>query len=154
MGLIKLLSGGGGGRGRSFLSSSGGSSAISSIKFPITHTAFQTAGLTNTITLTPMSAGIIVVGTRLKINTQFTGGAISQYWLSLGVPGDLTDLISEVDAFGVTISDTVYYETFAWHSYNYNAAVNLQMTARSVGANLSASLQGAGTLEVYYATKV
>lgn len=149
---IKTLSGGHGGRGQGF----GGffSGGILTQKVNIDHTMFQTAGLSNSITLWPIPAGALCLGSRLKCGSAWLGGAITNYFLSLGVAGATQDLMTEYDAMNIVVSDTEYAEAFAFQSFNYNAAVNLVVTARSVGGNLSLSTQGVGVVEVFYLPKV
>jgi hypothetical protein len=122
-------------------------------KIAITHTQFQTAALTNTITLTTLPAGAIVIGTRLKVSTIFTGGTIANYFLSIGLIGTEQDLMTEYDSKNITVAADEYAEGSCFQSFNYSATVDLKVTARSVTANLSASTQGAADVEIFYIAK-
>jgi hypothetical protein len=95
------------------------------------------------------SAGIII-GTRLKPEIIFSGPAITSYFLSLGVAGNTADIMTEYDVKNIAISDTEYAEAMAFQSFNYNNTTAILITARSVGANLSAANQGTAKIEVYY----
>lgn len=130
---------------------------VSSLPFPIgfvtvdiTNAALAAAALTNSITLFALPPGYIVIGTRLKVSTIFTGPALTAYFLSIGVAGDTTGLMNEYDGRNITPGDTEYAEAMAFQSFNYNASVNLLVSARSVGANLNAANQGAAKVEIYF----
>lgn len=55
------------------------------IKITKSYSDFSTAGLTNTITITTLSAKSVVLGACLFPGTAFTGGIISAYSISLGM---------------------------------------------------------------------
>jgi hypothetical protein len=126
---------------------------LKAAKIAITHTQFQTAALTNTITLFTLPAGAIVIGTRLKVSTIFTGGTIANYFLSIGLVGTEQDLMTEYDSKNITPATDEYAEGQCFQSFNYSATVDLKITARSVTANLSASTQGAADVEIFYIAK-
>jgi len=130
---------------------------VSGLPFPIAfttvnvaYTDLSAAALTNSILLFALPAGAIVIGTRLKVSSIFTGPAITNYFLSLGIAGATADLMNEYDGKNITPGDTEYSEAMAFQSFNYNASVNLLVTARSVGANLSTATGGAMKIEIYY----
>lgn len=149
---IKLLSGGSGGRGRGYSGAFTG--GILTQKITITHTEFQTAGLTFNKTLWALPAGAIVIGSRLKASATWQGGAIANYYLSIGISGALQQIMTEYDAMNIVIGNTEYAESFLFESFNYGASVDLKVAARSVGANLSASTQGTALVEIFYLPKV
>lgn len=149
----RIYHGGGMNRGVGFTSSSG-SSLINKDEVILSHVDFQTAGLTKTNVLFSLPAGNIVLFTRLKSSVVFAGGAITNYYLALGITGGLQDLMTEYDAMNIVVGDQEYAESFAAQSFDYNNAVNLQVTARSVGANLSESLTGSAVVEIYHLSKV
>src|SRR5690606_15447082 len=58
-------------------------------KFSVTHTQFQTAGLTQNILLYSLPAGGLIHGVKLKNTIAFAGAGITDYFLSLGFVGAL-----------------------------------------------------------------
>jgi len=122
-------------------------------KVTITYTLLLVAALTNSITLFAVPAGAMIVGTRLKVSTPFLGGAIANYFLSIGVAGSTQDLMGEYDSMNLVVGDTEYAEAQCFQSFNYNASVNILVTGRSVGNNLSAATQGACLVEIFYVPK-
>jgi hypothetical protein len=130
---------------------------ISVLPFPIrgttvdiTFSDLSAAALTNSILLYSLPAAGIIIGTRLKAGVIFSGPAITSYFLSLGVAGNTADIMNEYDVKNITVSDTEYAEAMAFQSFNYNASTSILITARSIGANLSAANQGSAKIEVYY----
>ena len=122
-------------------------------KVPIAYTDLTAGALSNSITLWSVPAGCMIIGTRLKVGTLFSGGAISAYYLSIGVAAATQDLMGEYESHGITVADDEYAEAQAFQSFNYNSAANILITGRSVGANLSAATQGACLVEVFYIPK-
>jgi hypothetical protein len=130
---------------------------ISVLPFPIRGTTVDIAfsdlaiaALTNSILLFTLPSAGIIIGTRLKPEIIFSGPAITSYFLSLGVAGNTADIMTEYDVKNIAISDTEYAEAMAFQSFNYNNTTAILITARSVGANLSAANQGTAKIEVYY----
>jgi hypothetical protein len=126
---------------------------VQTAKINISHVDFQTAALTKTNTLFSLPAGAIVIGIRLKASAIFTGPAISNYFLSVGISGGTGDLMQEYDTKTITPGDQEYAESHVFQSFDYNNAFNLTVTGRSVGANLSTSTGGAAVVEVIYIPK-
>jgi hypothetical protein len=122
-------------------------------KITIDHTQFQTAGLTKTNTLYSLPAGAILIGCRLKPSPAWLGGAISAYNLSIGYAGNNQDMMTEYDVMNLVIGDMEYAESQCFQSFDYNNAVSVTVTARSVTANLSASTQGVAVVELIYIPK-
>lgn len=122
-------------------------------KINITHTQFQTAALTNTIKLTDLPAGAVVLATRLIPSVIFDGPGILDYYLSIGISGALQDLLTEYQVEDITPGNTEYAEAFSFQSFNYGATQELKITARSTGANLNASTTGAALVEILYIPK-
>ena len=122
-------------------------------KITVSHIDFQTAALTKSNTLFTLPAGAIVIGSRLKASAIFTGGAIANYFLSIGITGAEQDLMTEYDARNITPAADEYAEASIFQSFNFSATVDLKITARSVTANLDASTGGAADIEIFYIIK-
>jgi len=150
-----IYHGGGMGKGGGFLPATVPTSTfLKKTEITIQHTDFQVAGLTDSNTLYALPAGAIVLFIRLKPSVIFTGGAITSYFLMIGITGTLQDLMTEYDARNIVVGDQEYAEAFSAQSFNFNAATNLIVSARSVGANLNASVSGTALVEIYYIDKV
>jgi len=114
-------------------------------KFSVTHTQFQTAGLTQNILLYSLPAGGLIHGVKLKNTIAFAGAGITDYFLSLGFVGALDDLLIEYSVTPAPAADSfAIAQTF--DSRNHSAAVDVRIAARSTGANLSASTAGAADI--------
>lgn len=114
-------------------------------KFSVVHTQFQTAGLTQNISLYNMPAGSLIHGVKLKSSIAWAGAGITDYFLSLGFVGALDDLLIEYSMIPAVAGDTfAIAQTF--DSRNHGAAVDVRIAARSTGANLSASTAGAADI--------
>ena len=120
----------------------------------IQHTDFQGAFLTKSNTLYNLPAGAIVLFIRLKPSVIFTGGAITNYFLFIGIAGKLQDLMTEYEARNIVVGNQEYAEAFSAQSFDFNNTTALQISARSVGANLAASVSGTALIEIYYIDKV
>ncbi len=129
-------------------------SFLKKAEITIQHTEFQTAALTKSNTLFALPAGAIVLFIRLKPSVIFTGGAITSYFLMIGITGTLQDLMSEYDARNIVVGNQEYAEAFAAQSFDFSNTTNLIVSARSVGANLNASVSGTALVEIYYIDKV
>lgn len=112
----------------------------------ISHTQFQTAGLTNSVTVYSLPAGGIIHGVKFKHSVTFDGPAITEYWLSLGFAGETQALLIEYDAESTPVANDNFAISQVFDSRNHVAATNVIMTARSVGNNLNTSQQGTGQL--------
>lgn len=108
----------------------------------LSHTAFQTAAATNTITLFTLAIAGVIHATKIKQSASFTGGAIATYTLSIGIGGNLTKYGSAFDVFQAP-SNTAFQVSAVTGSENHGATTPIVITATSTGANLSASTAGA-----------
>jgi len=115
---------------------------------PITvqHTAFQTAGLTQDISLYTLPAGGLIHGVKLKQSVAFAGTGITSYSLSIGFVGALDDLLIDypVDA---APADDLFAIAATFDSRNHAATVDVRIRATAVGANLDQST--AGTAQIW-----
>jgi len=116
------------------------------LKFTFSHTAFQTAALTNnSVTLNLPENGMLekVV---IKQSTQFAGTGIGNYSISLGTLGDGTKY-SEAHLVSIAPSNTQRLITISPDIESFTAVTNLRVTATSTGANLDQST--AGSVDIY-----
>lgn len=116
------------------------------IKYTVTAAQLSAAALTNSITLVSLPAGGVVHGVKIKHSAAFTGGLLSAYSVSVGVAGSLDKYASAFDVFQA-VSDTTFQITSSFNSENHGAAVNLLVTAVSIGANVSAA--AAGSVDIW-----
>lgn len=112
----------------------------------ISHTAFQTAALTNSITLFTLAAAGVIHAVKIKHSVAFAGAAIASYTLSVGIGGTLAKYASAFDVFQA-VSNTAFQLSAVTGSENNGATTPILITATSTGANLSAST--AGTVDVW-----
>ena len=77
-------------------------------KVTLAHTALQTAGLTNNITLLTLAPNELIKSITMKHSTAFAGGLIASYTLSIGIAGNLTKYLTAKDVF-TAVGDTVNY---------------------------------------------
>lgn len=112
----------------------------------ISHTQFQTAGLTNSITVYTLPAGGVIHGVKLKHSVTFDGPAITEYWLSLGFAGETQALLIEYDVESTPVAADNFALSQVFDSRNHSAPVNVIMSARSVGNLLNTSQQGTAQL--------
>jgi hypothetical protein len=121
-------------------------------KYTLSHTNFQTAALTNSITLVSLPAKTVVYDVIVKHSTVFAGTA--SYTLSVGITGTLAKYTA---AFNVqqAVSNTAFAtiaNTLVPQVESFTAAVNLLVTATSTTQNLSSSTAGAVDIWVLTST--
>jgi len=122
---------------------------VSCITQEIKSTNFSTAALTNNISMS-LPAGAIIIGSRLKVNTTFQGGAITNYYLSIGIASYLENILAQYDATNISVSSTEYAEALGFQSFDISNITTILVTATSVGANLNAATQGDAMIEIFY----
>jgi len=115
-------------------------------KFSVTHLDFQIGALTNDIELYSMPAESVLHGAILKPSTTFLGGAISSYKLSLGLTGDLQRYMNLADVFTGPVAGDYFYDSSFMEARSFTVATSIRIAAQSIGANLSASTQGAADI--------
>lgn len=135
----------------------GTSSEVRSVVHKITadFTAFQTAGLTNDVTLWTLPAKTEVKRVVADVTTKFLGGTISAVTLRCGKAANGNDYLIDGDVFSaaITLGDVVGERgaavkdaTSADQTWASTQAVVVRLT--SVTANLSALTQGSLTLYI------
>lgn len=112
----------------------------------ISHTAFQTAATTLSITLFVLQAAALIHAVKIKHSVAFGGGAITAYTLSVGIAGTLAKYASAFDVFQA-VSNTAFQTSSVLGSENNGATTNILITAVSTTANLNASTTG--TVDVW-----
>lgn len=121
-------------------------------KYTYSHTAFQTAGLTNAVNVLSLPAKAILVDAVIRPTTAFAGGAIATYTLSLGIVGSLTKYIGNSDVMAA-VTATLNYRVANYlvtGLESFTGATQIQVNAISSVANLSAST--AGAVDIYLLT--
>lgn len=118
-------------------------------KYTFSHTAFQTAALTNSITLFSLPAKTMIHNIAIKHSTSFAGPGIVSYTISAGIVGNTTKYASAFDVFSAVASSN--FQTSADNqAEDFSSSTTIQLTATSTGANLSAS--NAGSVDVWVQT--
>jgi hypothetical protein len=113
----------------------------------VTHTQLQAAALTNSIVLTSLPAGTVLHGIKLKHSEVFDGPGITDYFLSIGWNGENPQgLLIEYDVENTAVGNTNFALSGMFESRNHAAAVNLILSARSIGANLDQSTTGSAQI--------
>ena len=111
------------------------------LKTTLAYTDFAAAALTNTITLTGISAKTMIHQTVIKHSTAFSGGAIASYTVSIGVAGSNSKYAVPFNVFQA-VSNTARSITQADDVESFTGSSTIQATATSTGANLSAATTG------------
>lgn len=107
----------------------------------ITATALAAAALTNSITLFSLIPGGVIHAVKIKHSTAFGGGLIAAYTVSVGIAGTLAKYAPAFDVFQAP-GATVMENSFIGGSENQATAVNILLSAFSVGANLDQATAG------------
>lgn len=117
------------------------------IKVTKSYTDFAAASTTNDIEIYSLPAKGVVQAITLKHNASFTGGAISGYTISVGVPGDLEKYINTTDVFTAP-SDTTFNDGDMLNEVeDFGSTTSIRAQAISTDANLNAATQG--TVDFY-----
>lgn len=126
------------------------------LKLDFTYADFAAANLTNTITLYALPPNAVYVDCWMDVTQEFIGGAIATYTLSVGRPGggNTAKIMTAQDAFNniITYADETTKGSDLTSAGRTNllstsVGTNLNITATSTVANLSAATQG--TVSVY-----
>jgi len=110
-------------------------------KYTISHTALQTASVTNTIDLATLPLKTVLHQIMIKQSTAFAGSSITAYTLSVGITGSLQKYSASYDVFQ-SISDTARSITQIEDVPSFSSSTTLKLTATSTGANLNSSTTG------------
>lgn len=134
------------------LSASSGtpSGGLTWTKYTLSHTAFQTAGLTKDIELFSLPAGGVIHDIKIKHSQQFTGAGITAYTLSVGIASSLAKYASAFDVYALT-SGTNFQLSVSIGSENHDSSVSIRIAAIS---NTSLGYSQTGIVEVWALTSV
>lgn len=124
----------------------GASAGPSWAKYTFTHTAFQTAATTNTITLFSLPAKNMIHQVIIKHSTAFAGTSITAYTINVGDAGNSTRFAQPFNVLQV-VGDTARSITQVDDIESFVGDTPIQITATSTGANLNAST--AGSVDVW-----
>lgn len=118
------------------------------MRFTFTHAQLQAAALTNDFEIYSAPVRVNILGCILKHTTTFAGTGITDYKISVGITGALACYLSlfDVDTATANTKPTGYAEGYTGDQFGFAAVTSVRVAAISVGANLSASTAGAGTL--------
>jgi hypothetical protein len=105
-----------------------------------TYADWATAGLTNNLEVYSLPAGAIIHAAIIRPTTNFSGGAISDYDITLGITGTETKYCAGADVDSGTQANAT---NAALIPESWTAATSIKAFATSVGANLSAATAGA-----------
>jgi len=115
-------------------------------KFTFSHTALQTAGLTNDIELFSLLSLGTIQAIVVKHSTAFAGTGITAYTLSVGIVGSLDKYTIPLDVFQA-VGATVFTVSSGTDLENVGSATSIRLSAIAIGANLDQST--AGSVDVY-----
>lgn len=104
-----------------------------------TYQNFSTAGLTNDIEIYSLDAGERLVGVTMSHTSNFTGGAIATYTLSVGINGNLTKYSAAMNVFS---GAGAFQDTSNFYIESWSASTSVRAAAVSTVANLSAATSG------------
>jgi len=104
-----------------------------------TYQNFSTAGLTNDIEIYSLAAGERLVGVTQSHTSNFTGGAIATYTISVGINGNLTKYSAAMNVFS---GAGAFQDTSNFYIESWSASTSVRAAAVSTVANLSAATSG------------
>lgn len=120
-------------------------------KYSFDYTAFATASTSTEVTLFTLAPGAIIEGVKIKHSSEFTGGAISTYTLSVGLTGDSSKYASAFDVFSA-VGSTNFQLTQDFFSEDHDNPTTVIVKALSQGDNLDQAAQG--NVEIWVKTSV
>jgi hypothetical protein len=129
----------------------GGSESATWTKYTVSYTALATAGTTNSITLFTASAKTVITGVIIKHSTNFIGGTLSAYTVSVGQSGNNTQFASAFDVFQA-VSNSAFQSTDEQQLTDFASPVAVTITATSAGDNLNSATQGSVDIWVLSST--
>jgi hypothetical protein len=123
------------------------------VKYTVTAAQLSAAATTSSITLLSLPAGGVIHGVKIKHSAAFTGGLLSAYTVSVGILGNLAKYASAYNVFQAAAVDN-WQITEVLGGEDQASAVNILVTAVSVGANVSAAAAGSVDIWVLRSTLV
>jgi hypothetical protein len=121
-------------------------------KITKTYVDFAAAAFTNDIELFQLGAGEILDAVKMKHNFPFTGGLITAYTASLGIPGNFTKYAVPFNIFQPVSGPVLQIASLGVFCENQDAVTSVRLALTSVGALLNAATQGSLDVWVRLAT--
>lgn len=115
------------------------------VRVVVTYEDLAAAALTNTIVIGSLPPKHLVHHATFIRNTTFSGGAISNYSISIGIPATPTKYLSSTTVFSGAAFGAMSTGPFI---ESITASTDIVLRATSVGANLDAATQG--EVEIWY----
>lgn len=103
------------------------------------------AALVGDVEIWSMPAKAMILGAVIKTSVAFAGAGITGLNLSVGIVGDLAQVLSPFNALAA-VSNTNFGTAQTLDLENFGAATSIRLAAVAVGANLSNLTAGAGCL--------
>ncbi len=121
-------------------------------KITVDHTDLQAAALTNNFTLLTLPAKSIVEAIMIKTTTNFDGGSISAYDVTVGITGNQTKYLPSYDANAAVAGGNYDITSVANGADDFDATEAIKIYATAVGDNLDQTTQGSLDIFIKYAT--
>lgn len=112
-------------------------------KITIDYTDLQAATTTTDIELLSLPAKGVIHGFQIANLTQFTGGSITNYQISVGITGALEKYVSLVSLATTTVNQA--FSTLEME--NFNTLTSIRIQAVATGSNLDSAT--AGQIDIY-----
>ncbi|MFA6582673.1 MAG: hypothetical protein WCS77_00095 [Elusimicrobiaceae bacterium] len=110
-------------------------------KYTLGYATLSAAALVNSADLFTLAAGQIIHAVKIKHSAQFAGGAITEYYISVGLVGNTSKYAPEY-AGHAAVADDTFDINLGLFGENNASGTAVKVTARSVGANLDTASQG------------
>lgn len=120
-------------------------------KYTVAHTALQTAGLTNNITLLTLGIKEVIQAIVVKHSIAFAGTSITAYEVGVGIATDLSKYAGPYDVFQA-VADGTKLSSNTMDLESFTGTTAIKISATSVGGNLSASTAGSVDIWVLKST--
>lgn len=118
-------------------------------KYTKTYSQLSAAAMTNDVELLSLPARGVIHAVVIKHSASFTGGALADYTVSVGIAGTLNKYASAFNVFQAP-GNTTLQTSNSLFSENYGAATSVRIAAASTTANLSDAT--AGSVDVWVLT--
>ena len=116
-------------------------------KYTVSEADFTAAAALESITLYTMVAGEILHAIKIKHSTSFTGGAVADYTLEVGIAGDTAKYAGAFDVFQAVANNT-FQLSFSGGAESHAAGTVIQVTARCATDDMADAAAGAADIWV------
>lgn len=116
-------------------------------KYIFNYSDFTIASPSNTIPLFDLQPKETIEQIRVKHQSQFSGGSITDYRISVGIVGDESRYVSYFDVFQA-VSDTAKTRSVVNYDESETLSTQIVATAYSFGGNLSDAVSGTVEIDV------